>query len=343
MPGAHNSPPARFRIKQFISAFKTLDYNVKLVVPFPDRVDNFPSGYAFMNKITNARLRQLLRVASTWWKLRSVKNGDVVVSNRDIVPELKVIWFEKKIKAKGAKLIFDFDDAIFVGPRGKKLEKIFPIADYLVAGNNYLLNYAKTQNKRSTLIPTVVDTDFYTQKDFDKPNDKVIVGWSGSASTNKVCLPIVKDAIEELSSKMDFTFLVISNENPNLDWNVKDIQFKQWTPDTEVEGIQMIDIGLMPLNDNEFEKGKCGLKAVQYMAVGTPAIVSPVGVNEKIVSHGVDGYHVNNYAEWAEHIGTLVQDGTKRKQMGLAARLKVEEQYSLKRAFVKWQEVLNNL
>lgn len=341
-PGGYRTPPSRYRIHQYYEAFKTLDYSVTKIVTFPDRANRFPEGYWILERLPS-RIKQFMRLLSARVAMFKIKNGDIVIANRDIVPEPKITWFEEYLFNKGAKLIFDFDDAIFLGLRRKKLDKILPRCSWVVAGNEYLLDYAKSANVNSSIIPTVVDTELYTIRNHDEIKDKLIIGWSGSAGTVKVCLPLIKGPMEELSKIFDFTFLVIADKDPRLDWEVKDIKFKKWTPETEVEGIKQIDIGIMPLNDTEFERGKCGLKAIQYMAVGTPAIVSPVGVNRKIVDHGVDGYHATTEEEWVMYMSALLQDKEKRKQMGLAAREKIEQQYSLKSAIVKWGQILNSV
>lgn len=342
MPGAYKSPSSRYRIHQFYSSFKTLDYDIKKIVTFPDREDDFPKAYSFLKKLP-ARAKQALRLISGRLAIATIKKGDIVIVNRDIVPEPKITWYEEHLCKKGAKLIFDFDDAIFLGSRKEKLDKVLPSFSWVAAGNDYLFDYAKTVNPNSSIIPTVVDTEFYTAKNLDEKKEKLTVGWSGSAGTVKVCLPIIKKAIEELSKKHDFTFLVIADKDPHLDWDVKDIRFKKWTPETEVEGIKQIDIGLMPLNDTEFERGKCGLKAIQYMAVGTPAIVSPVGVNEKIVTPGVNGYHARTNQDWIKHISELLENHSSRKEMGEKARQTVLDKYSVKVAFEQWREILNKV
>lgn len=338
MPGSHKSPSARYRIHQFYDAFKTLDYDVKIIITFPDRENDFPEAYDFLKKLP-PRVKQALRLLSCRLAMRSIKRGDIVITNRDIVPEPGVTWFEEHLNKKGAKLIFDFDDAIFLGARKEKLNKVLPFFSWIVAGNDYLLDFAKTINPNSSIIPTVVDTKFYTAKIQNERKPKLTVGWSGSSGTAKMCLPLLRNVMEQVSKKMDFTFLVIADKDPHLDWDVKDIRFKKWTPETEVEGIKQIDIGLMPLSDTEFERGKCGLKAIQYMAVGTPAIVSPVGVNEKIVTSGVNGYHALTDQDWIKYILELLEDHTLRKEMGEKARQTVLEKYSVEVAFEQWREI----
>lgn len=274
-------------------------------------------------------------------QLNNLQVGDIVITNRDIVPELRTVFFEKLVLRKGAKLIFDFDDAIFLGARRKKLNMIIPLMNHVVAGNTYLAKYAKELSSSVDIIPTVVNTELYALK--TKINDsKFVIGWSGSDSTAKVCLPLIRSALEELNKKMDFVFLIISSEDPKLDWSIKDIRFKKWTEETEVEGIAQMDVGLMPLNDTEFERGKCGLKAIQYMATGIPAVVSPVGMNETLVEHQFDGFHAKNTSGWVQALEVLAANPTLRKTMGKRGRAKIEKAYSLHYAVNKWTDLIEN-
>lgn len=337
--GTISGPPSRFRLHQFKPFFESLQYEVRICVSFPDRKTNFPYRWRAL-KYLPTKLKQVLRLASTWWSLRSLTREDIVISNRDIVPELNVTYFEKAIKKKGATLIFDFDDAIFLGARRKKLDEIFPLADFIVAGNKYLLNYAISVNPNSSIIPTVVNTNYFTPKKINSQNKKIVVGWSGSASTRIKHLPLLKKIIEDLAKIFEFTFLVIADQNPELSWDHPDIQFEKWSEENEVQLLKRIDIGLMPLTNDNHDQGKCGFKAIQYMAVGTPAVVSPVGVNKQIITHDVDGFHAKEHSDWLEYIETLVNDEKKRVEMGIAARKKIEKEYSLIHASALWKKIL---
>lgn len=340
-PGGYQTPSSRFRIRQFFFHFTQLFPETKVITTFPDREGNFPEGWLFMNSIS-PRFKQFLRLVTALLAVLKIKKGDIVIMNRDFVPD-KIIWYEAILKKRGVKLILDFDDAIFLGKRKAKFDRILPLMDYVVAGNEYLFNYAKSINSNTFIIPTVVDTNLYgLRKDTVKRKKKLTIGWSGSSGTRKANLPILKNAIEELSKDFDFTFLVIADQDPQLDWKVKDIKFIKWSEKNEVKSIQCIDIGVMPLNNTEFEKGKCGFKAIQYMAVGSPAIVSPVGVNTDIVAHAVNGFHAKDHKDWVKYISKLLVDHRLRDEMGKRAREDVVRKYSVEFAFSKWKEILKD-
>jgi glycosyltransferase involved in cell wall biosynthesis len=343
LPGTHSSPAARYRIHQFENSFRSLAYEVKSFVPFPDRENTFPDSFRFL-RFLPIRILQLIRVLSVFIIILQIRKGDTVIMNRDIIPENRILFFERHLVRKGAILIFDFDDAIYIGHRKKKLDKLLPLFNWVVAGNDYLLNYAKSVNPNSSVIPTVIDTKAYTRKEtVVGKKERLTIGWSGSSGTVKQCLPILKSVMEEMSKKYDFTFLVIADKDPNLNWDVKKIEFVKWTPESEVESIKKIDIGLMPLNDSEFERGKCGFKAIQYMAVGIPAVVSPVGVNKTIVSHGVNGFHANSESEWINLLTELLENYSLRIQLGQNARQTILKRYSLEVALKDWEEVLKKV
>lgn len=339
LPGAYNSPSARFRIWQFVEPFRDLGYEVTVRVPYPDRETKDRHG-----KVVRFpwRVNSVLRILTAWWITRDAHQFSVVITNRDLVPELRITSLERRIIKNGGKLVFDFDDAIHLGPRGKKLITFLSDCAYVVGGNPMLRDYGLRANPRSVLIPTVVNTKYYKQGNRSE-NTIIRIGWSGSASTNIHCLPLLKESIIALSKELTFEFVVISNEDPYIDWEGVHYRFIKWSADQEVEQLQTFDIGLMPLNDNEFERGKCGLKAIQYMALGIPALVSPVGVNAEIVEHGVSGYHCKTDLDWRMHLLKLATDKMLRDEMGKRARERVVLHYSVEYAVSQWQRVFDSI
>lgn len=339
LPGAYNSPAARFRIWNFVKPLEDEGYEVDVRVPFPDRENKGKnSGVVFWQNLF-PRLSSLLRYLSIRWILRDAKKYDFIITNRDIVPEIKVQDIELRLISKGCKLIFDFDDSIHLGDRLKKLNKFLPSVYHIVAGNEFLADYARTQNHNVSIIPTVVDTKFYRPVRQRIPG-VLRIGWSGSSGTNIQCLPLLQKPLEMLAKEIDFEFIVISDPDPKINWKGVNYRFIPWCASTEVEDIHQFDIGLMPLADMEFEKGKCGAKAIQYMGIGIPALVSPVGVNAEIVSHGKDGYHCLLDEDWVTNIYKLAIDKQLRLEMGKNAFNKVCSEYSVNSAIELWKKIL---
>jgi glycosyltransferase involved in cell wall biosynthesis len=341
MPGSYTSPSSRFRIWQFVDPLKKLGHEVKVRVIHPER--NWSSSYQY-EAVRNfhQRLGTLQRVCSAIRHIQSAGNFDVIMMNRDLIPETRIDFLETWLCRKNPHIIFDFDDAIHLGNRSKKLEKILPHFAWITPGNEYLASYARQLNQRVTVWPTVVDTDSYQPVKARKPGP-IRIGWSGSQSTIAYCLPLLKNIIIQLAKTEDFEFIVIAEVPPILDWPGVKWRYIPWTPDSEVAGLQEIDIGLMPLRDEPFERGKCGLKGIQYMGVGIPTLVSPVGVNKEIVLHGETGFHCFSNEEWLQSLRLLIHNPKLRKEMGRAGRIRVEEDYSIRSLLPKMQDIFEKV
>jgi glycosyltransferase involved in cell wall biosynthesis len=249
--------------------------------------------------------------------------------NRAIVPEAGVRFLEPWLAKRNPRMVFDFDDAIHhVGDNESKLRFILPHFACVTAGNEYLASFARQVHQRVEVWPTVVDTQKYHEAVLRRPGP-IRIGWSGSRDTLKHCLPLVASILRELRKTERFEFLVIAEVPPLDSAEGLNITYLPWTPETEVQCLQQIDIGLMPLEDKPFERGKCGLKAIQYMGCGTPALVSPVGVNEQIVKHGETGFHCRTIEDWVAYLRQLIHNPAMRTEMGRKARERVEQKYSI--------------
>ena len=208
---------------------------------------------------------------------------------------------------------------------GHKLAPILKHSDIAFCGNAYLEEYARQYCKHTEIIPTTIDMEKYVPATSKPKTDKPVLGWIGSPSTWSYCVPFT-DLFLSLVEKQDISMLVIgagNAANKNLPFT-----FRDWSEQREVEDIQQMDFGVMPLADDPWARGKCGYKLIQYMACGLPVIASPVGVNKDIVEHGVNGFLASTENEWREAIGVLMKDGALRQRMGLAGRAKDETQYA---------------
>jgi glycosyltransferase involved in cell wall biosynthesis len=323
LPGSYTSPPARFRVWQFVEPLQSLGHQVDVRVIWPPR--------DWQPKTSNSllgRFASILRILSALWLMRDAYRYDVVFINRDLIASHRISFLEEWLCRINHRCIFDFDDAIHLGARQKKLMRILPRFAWITPGNDYLAEFARQVNENVTIWPTVVNTAIYQPAGQRTPGP-IRIGWSGSASTVKHCLPLLKNIMQRLANEHNFEFVVIADVNPNITWPNVNVRYIPWTPSSEVWGLQQLDIGLMPLQDEPFERGKCGLKAIQYMGVGVPALVSPVGVNREIVLHGETGFHCFSEDEWIANLVLLIRDQKLRKQMSKAARLRVEKKYSV--------------
>lgn len=327
LPGTYNSPSSRFRLWQFVHPLTSLGHGVSVRVAMPERTWISRSTQRIKRNIDN-RIGTLTRIIHLLYLLRDAEKFDAIFVHRDLVPEVGIRFLEPWLANKNPRIIFDFDDSIHLGAREAKLRQILPQFAWITPGNEYLAAFARQLHARVTICPTVVNTNHY-QLVQERVPGPLRIGWSGSRSTIAYCLPILKEVMRKLSKLEEFEFLVIADTNPEIKWDGVKTRFLKWTPKTEVSGLQQIDIGLMPLKDEPFERGKCGLKAIQYMGVGVPALVSPVGVNQQIVLHGETGYHCNNNDEWIACLRTLLHDEKLRKRMGERARDRIVSHYSV--------------
>ena len=242
-------------------------------------------------------------------------------------------WFERKA-ARSKPVVFDFDDAIFHTYKSPsngylsylkfpgKTAEICRLSTHVMAGNEYLAEYARRYNSKVTIVPTTIDTVKYkvVQK---QSRDTVTIGWSGSFSTIQH-LDTVRDILTELAKTEEFRLRVIGA--PVYKIPGVDLEAMQWRSASEIEDLAAIDIGIMPLPDDDWSKGKCGLKALQYMALGIPTICSPVGVNSTIIDDGVNGYLADTPEEWLAKLKILIHSPKLRQNIGLAGRATVEHE-----------------
>lgn len=268
--------------------------------------------------------------------LFSVKQYDLLWIEKELFPWLPA-WAERLLKRLDIHYVVDYDDAIFhkydISNNGlvrillgRKIDVVMSHADMVIVGNEYLAKRAQRVDARSvTTLPTVVDTEVYRVKNYD--NEKVVIGWIGTPITVKY-FELISSALVELRSQVNYTLRLIGAGQYSLPGI--DIDVVGWDEASEVEKIQRFDIGIMPLPDEPWERGKCGYKLIQYMACGKPVVASPVGVNSKLIEHGVDGYLANSTNEWVEALLFLVNNKSQREAMGIKARTKIEDHYSLK-------------
>ena len=226
-----------------------------------------------------------------------------------------------------------------------KIDKIIRLSDCVIVGNEYLKNYALKFNKKVFVLPTVVDTNRYVPKRKSKHNadGKVVIGWIGSPSTQSY----IKDFIPIFSilwEKYKNIFLNIVGSDFTYEEDLADnIILHRWSLQKELKELQSFDIGVMPMPDNNWTKGKCGFKALLCMSVGIPTVCSKVGVNSEIVKDGVNGFLASNKEEWLKKLSILIESPNLRTKLALRGRKTVEEKYSVKVYASKFLEILQSV
>ncbi len=329
----NRSPSQRYRFEQYFSFLEKNGFSCELsyIISEKDDAYFYGSGH-FLRKFWI-----LLKSYIKRFKDRNrYKHYDIVFVQREAIM-VGMTWFERQIRKRGSKYIFDFDDSIWVmdtSEGNKKYEWLkdpektarnIRHANLVLAGNNYLADYARHYNDNVIVIPTTIDTEVH--KPLSLPKEKVVIGWSGSLTTIKH-FEYAIDFLKVIKKKYpQVEICVISDDvytNPELD--VKGIK---WTAENEVATINTFSIGIMPLPADEWAKGKCGLKGLSYMACEVPTIMSPVGVNTEIIDHGKNGFLASNTEEWFSYLSQLVESPSLRESMGKAARGTVIAKYSV--------------
>jgi glycosyltransferase involved in cell wall biosynthesis len=323
-------PGQRYRIEQWASHLERAGVHLDFV-PFLDvaalRVLHAP-GRALSKALgVLAGLARRLRL------LRRLERYDAAYVYREATL-LGSSFVERRV-AHRLPLVFDFDDAIYlpaVSPanaafgwlkRPGKTAELCALARHVIAGNETLADYARPLCRRVSVVPSTIDTDSYVPQ--PRPRGaRPIVGWTGS-STTLPYLEALRPALQHLRERRDFELRVIGAV-PHMEG--LDVRAVPWRAASEVEDLRPLDVGLMPLSDDAWGRGKCGMKALQYMALGIPPVVSPVGVNATLVHDGINGFHARNDAEWVERIERVLTDSALATRLGAEARRTVEAGYS---------------
>jgi glycosyltransferase involved in cell wall biosynthesis len=336
----NRSPSQRFRFEQYLNFLQENGYQFDfsyLLNAEQDKAYYAPGQYAKKMSIV---------LSSTWKRLKElfkVKQYDLVFVQREAYM-LGTAFFERYMGSK-LPMIFDYDDSIWipqVSDGNKKLaflkdasktSRIIEKASLVFAGNQHLANYAKQYNRNVVIIPTTIDTEIYKRQESVNHKDAVCIGWSGSFTTIEhfeTAIPVLKKIKEKYGNKVYFKIIGDGN------YYCKELntQGAAWNAATEVKDLSEIEIGIMPLPDTEWTKGKCGLKGLSYMALGIPTLMSPVGVNNEIISNGQNGYLPNGDDEWICYLSQLIEDKNLRKSIGAAGKETVDQKFSTR----VWQQ-----
>jgi len=329
------APSQRFRFEQYLSLFEDEGYTVEFHPFLSDKTWKalYKEGSFFAKAF--GMLGSFWRRFLLMFKLRS---ADVIFIHREasMVGPPMFEWIITKVLRK--KFIYDFDDAIWLPNYSDsnarfqrlkaygKVKKIMKWAHVISAGNAHLADFAKQYNQNLTIIPTTIDLDNVHTLSSNHEVMKPVIGWTGTHTTMNYLEELVP-VLKELEQTHEFTFRVISNQAP--DFELSSLEFVKWKKSTEIEDLAKINIGVMPLSDTVWAKGKCGFKGLQYMALEIPSVMSPVGVNTTIVDHGKNGFLCNSQEEWKSTLIQLLENPSLRKEVGKAGYQTVKERYSV--------------
>lgn len=329
-----NDPASRARIIQYKNNFKAAGHTLTSRYFAPLKDDNPPKWAYQLKKITHInewRSLDFLKTAGRFPLLYSQSGYDLIWQNRLLHPH-HFFWENKLSKP----VVFDFDDAIWLTEGEKQVTRKIEIADMIFAGNEYLAEFANTYNKKTFVIPTTIDTATLYPKDISPA--QFTIGWIGTETNFQYLENIYSSLNDFLSRNKDCRLMIVSSHLPDfITLNRNQLIFKKWEADKENDYINEFSVGIMPLADTAWTRGKCSYKLLQYLACGIPAIASPVGTNTKILNESKAGITATIGKEWIEALTKVRNEPDTAKALGMFGRKFVAHNYSTDR----WFPVIN--
>ncbi|MGP8216961.1 MAG: glycosyltransferase family 4 protein [Bacteroidia bacterium] len=331
----NRSPGQRFRFEQYYEYLEQNGFkcDVSYIISANDDIYLYRKGKYFKKFI--------IVLKSIWKRFKDLKRAndyDIIFIYREALL-IGSTFFERRFRKTEAKLVFDFDDSVWLydtSEANKRFEwlknpgktaRLIELSDMVFAGNQYLADYALQYNGNVKIVPTTIDTEEYKRDTSVKKEDSICIGWTGSITTIKhfeFAAPILRILKEKYGNRISIK--VIGDRN--YVHKGLGIQGLPWNKENEIKELSTFDIGIMPLPNDKWSKGKCGLKGLQYMALEIPAIMSPVGVNSDIIQDGVNGFLADTPEEWIDKMSRLIEDKFLREKIGKEARKTVIEKYS---------------
>ena len=332
------SPSQRFRFEQYIKILSDKGY----VCTFQSFLDSH--SWQIFFRTGNLPQKALCLVTGFARRVKvlfGVSTFDFVFIHREATPIGPPIieWIIAKVLNK--RIIYDFDDAIWMTDRPDesiflsalkwrtKVRSICGWSYKISCGNTYLCNYSRQFNSKVIINPTTIDVHVHNPVlNVKRKFDELVIGWTGSHSTLKYLVEI-EPILKELENRnKNLKILVIADKRPQF-LSLNSVQFIPWSKETEIEDLLKMDIGIMPLPADEWSKGKCGFKALQYMALGIPPVASRVGTNSEIIEDNINGFLCSTKEEWLDSLQGLIDDESLCFAFGESARKKVIEHYSV--------------
>jgi glycosyltransferase involved in cell wall biosynthesis len=331
-----NHPSSRLRIAAYADHFLRLGWNLHM--------HHFDPGMG----------KALLRSGS-WWKRasrrlnRSWQTAQAMAALRKLHPnEPIVISRELPVSRRPFlnapnSMVLDIDDALYLDSGRDRLLELCRRAQIVVCGNKILADELAKFSHRCVVIPTAVDTDLYRVRTDYRLNGPLRLGWLGSSMSIEQTLFPLMNVLAEIHCQLSFELVVISDEPPRFLQDIGWSHFLKWLPAVERTIADHMDIGLMPLQDNPYQRAKCGAKLLQYMAAGLPVIAAPVGVNREIVADGLTGFLATSSNDWRQAIHRLTEQETLRAAFGRAGRKFVVQNYPIAHWANQWTALLNEI
>lgn len=331
-----NHPSSRLRIAAYKNHFSRLGWHLRMHHFDPGMGKTLPRADSWTTR-TARRLNRGWQTVRAAVALRKLHSDEPVVISRELPVSRRPF-----LKAPNP-MILDIDDALYLEPGRNKLLELCQRAQIVVCGNKILADELSKFSHRCVVIPTAVDTESYRTWTDYRLNGPLRLGWLGSSMSIEQTLSPLMNVLAEIRSRLSFELVVISDEPPQFLQDIGWARFVKWSPTVEKSIADRMDIGIMPLHHNPYQRAKCGAKLLQYMAAGLPTVAAPVGVNREIVTDGLTGFLAAGPDDWRQAIQRLAEQEKLREAFGRAGREFVVKNYSIARWAEKWVALLNEI
>jgi len=324
---------SRQRSLAYVPALRAAGFDVEVAPLFDD---------AYVERLYDGRRKPLGGVARAYGgrlaRLLSRRRADVLWVEKELFPYLPPAA-DLLLARRFPRVVLDFDDAVFhrydrhrsgLVRRlySDRIDRLMRAADAVAAGSPYLAERARSAGARRVMdLPTVVDLERYVPAAEPRDGGPVRIGWIGTPRTARYLEPLSETFAGVCADGAARMILIGAGDDALRD--VPGVERRAWAEDSEVRDLAACDVGVMPLPDEPFERGKCGYKLIQFHALGKPVVASPVGVNRTLIEPGVNGLLARDAQEWRDGLRALVEDAAARRAMGGEGRRRVEERYSL--------------